>query len=228
MYQTTIPVKDTRIVTVYFVQFEFLDVLITVMGAGTNHDRRACGIPPSTLRKLVFLFDGCPSVNIVKPNGLAFRMHLPCLIVCPRIVICLIICKRIIWRDKHVDIAFRCILNPSYFCYFLSTQRFLGFRLIYLAISLDMQIVFDLRIEGVDIARVIPICFLHHVFRAVASTHTDFCSHNHCGGLVRIERLCTRQIELIQSGRTYRAFNNEQVGILCSNVCFIFLNTARH
>ena len=135
--------------------------------------------------------------------------------------------KRIVRRDEHVDITCRCVLNPSDVCNALGTQRFLWLRLIDLTICLDMQIVFYIRRESAHLAGVIVTVILHGIFCAVVPSYGNDGSRYHLRCVRSVQRLCARQIELVQLCRTDRTFNHEQVGILYGNICFIFFNTTR-
>ena len=90
-----------------------------------------------------------------------------------------------------------------------------------------MQEIIHLGREGANPASVTTIILLCVEYRAVASANRDFRPPCHQSLVGRIDRLRTRQDELIQFVGTYRAFNNEQVGIACRDVCLIFFNTAR-
>jgi hypothetical protein len=88
-----------------------------------------------------------------------------------------------------------------------------------------MQIIRYVRIKLVNPAGVIVVGGLRLVFGAVAAVYRNTGSRNHPGCMGSPQILCVRQVELIQFPRTYRAFDNEQVGILISNVRFVFINT---
>jgi hypothetical protein len=91
-------------------------------------------------------------------------LHLPSLVVCPRIVIRLGRLEGRFRRDEHVDIACRSFLNSRYISDFLGTQRFLRIRLIDIATNLDMEEVLHIRIEGFYRTGVIVSGFQRLVF----------------------------------------------------------------
>ena len=154
-------------------------------------------------------------------------MHLPGLIVGPRIVIGVISLIGSVRRDEHVDIALLSILHPYYICDRLCAQRFLRLRLIHLTTRLDMQIIRYVRREGVHPAGVTAVGLLQRILAAVAPVYGYRCTRHLLWCCITVQRQRARQGELIQSGSTYRAFNDEQFGILCRDISLEFLNTAR-
>ena len=87
MYQAAISVEHTHVVATDVVELESLDVLTRVAGAGGDHDRRAGRIYPAALWELVVLIGHIHLLGVEIYGCLVVGIHLPCLIVCPCIVI---------------------------------------------------------------------------------------------------------------------------------------------
>ena len=118
--------------------------------------------------------------------------------------------------------------KPEYYiCDRLCAQRFLRLRLIHLATRLDMQIIRYVRREGVHPAGVTAVGLLQRILGAVVPVYGYRCTCHLLWCSITVQRQRARQGELIQSGSTYRAFNDEQFGILCRDISLEFLNTAR-
>ena len=90
-----------------------------------------------------------------------------------------------------------------------------------------MQIVFHVGSEALNPAGVIAVGGLRHIFRAVGAPYGNHGPRHLLRHIGRLEGLRARQGEPILTGGTDVAFDNEQVGILCRDVGFIFLDTAR-
>ena len=90
-----------------------------------------------------------------------------------------------------------------------------------------MQIVLHVRREHADLADVLAIDPLRQILRTVAPPDRDMGSHDLLQLVGRVQSLSTRQDKRVDPGRTYSALHNEQVRIICRNVCLKLLNTAR-
>ena len=135
--------------------------------------------------------------------------------------------KRLRGCHENVYGTLRSILHPAHISNLLGGQRFLRFRFIHLAIRLDMQVIFHLRIQFTYLAGGTVTFRICMIFRSVGSTNRNpgIIFHHHSVGILNC--LCARQDELVHLRRTYRALHNQQVGIRGRNIRLKLLHAAR-